>query len=86
MEKYWFKRKRYGWGWTPATWQGWLSVSVFVSVLLLASLSLLPEQNPQPAKFVLVAVAATFCFLMLCVRTGESLRFQWGDKNKDDGG
>lgn len=21
-EGYWFKRKLYGWGWTPAKWQG----------------------------------------------------------------
>ena len=21
--KYWFKAKTYGYGWTPATWQGW---------------------------------------------------------------
>ncbi len=30
MEKPWFKRKRYGWGWTPATWQGWLIIAFYV--------------------------------------------------------
>jgi hypothetical protein len=28
-EQYWFKRKAYGWGCVPATWQGWLTLGVF---------------------------------------------------------
>lgn len=27
---YWFKRRRYGWGWTPVTWQGWSVLGVFL--------------------------------------------------------
>ena len=34
-EGYWFKRKLYGWGWTPATWQGWLVLAVFVVLMIL---------------------------------------------------
>lgn len=29
-EKLWFRRKKYGWGWTPNTWQGWTAVIVTV--------------------------------------------------------
>ncbi len=28
--KYWFKAKNYGWGWYPATWQGWLILAGFI--------------------------------------------------------
>ena len=31
---YWFKRKLYGWGWTPATWQGWFAIGVYVLLIL----------------------------------------------------
>ena len=32
---YWFKRKLYGWGWTPAKWQGWC-LTLLYSVLVLS--------------------------------------------------
>jgi len=31
--KYWFRRKLYGWGWTPATWQGWLTLLIFILII-----------------------------------------------------
>jgi len=35
--KLWFKAKRYGWGWTPACWQGWLVLGVYFAVLIAPS-------------------------------------------------
>jgi len=32
---YWFKSKLYGWGWTPARWQGWFVLVVYVGGLVL---------------------------------------------------
>ena len=30
----WFKRRKYGgWGLTPATWQGWAYIAIFVAIL-----------------------------------------------------
>ncbi|MCX6717702.1 MAG: hypothetical protein NTU76_03445 [Candidatus Taylorbacteria bacterium] len=26
MSKLWFKRKTYGWGWVPSSWEGWFVV------------------------------------------------------------
>jgi hypothetical protein len=31
---YWFKRKLYGWGWTPVRWQGWATVLVFAILVV----------------------------------------------------
>ena len=33
-EKNWFKRKLYGWGWTPARWQGGVVIGVYVVALV----------------------------------------------------
>lgn len=30
QKKLWFKRKTYGWGWTPVAWQGWLVIVLYV--------------------------------------------------------
>lgn len=29
----WFGPKRYGWGWTPVSWQGWLATAAFIAVV-----------------------------------------------------
>lgn len=26
----WFRRKRFGYGWTPSSWEGWLATLLFV--------------------------------------------------------
>lgn len=35
-KRYWFGRKRFGWGWGPRSWEGWLTVIVYA--LLMATL------------------------------------------------
>lgn len=39
MTRYWFRPKRYGYGATPNTWQGWALTVATVLVILAASLS-----------------------------------------------
>jgi hypothetical protein len=34
-KKLWFKRKRYGWGWMPCTWEGAAVVGLYVAALCL---------------------------------------------------
>ena len=33
MTQLWFKAKKYGYGWYPATWQGWLVILVYLTIL-----------------------------------------------------
>ena len=33
MSRYWFKPKRYGYGATPATWEGWAFTGLIVAVI-----------------------------------------------------
>lgn len=30
----WFRPKRFGFGWTPARWQGWAVLAVFLAVVI----------------------------------------------------
>jgi len=41
--KAWFRPKRLGYGWTLAAWQGWLSLLLFVVVILLTMLLASPQ-------------------------------------------
>ncbi len=35
--KRWFGPRKFGWGARPVTWQGWLSVAVYVGLLVLVT-------------------------------------------------
>ncbi len=37
MRKAWFKPKKFGWGWAPISWEGWLVTIVFVFLLIMAA-------------------------------------------------
>ena len=83
-EGYWFKRKLYGWGWTPATWQGWLIILAFIVFIIKISF-LLPE-NPSGTNLfyyfaeILLAVGLV---IYICYRKGEKPRWQWGKRIED---
>jgi hypothetical protein len=82
MQKLWFKNKRYGWGWTPATWQGWLVLVIFLALIIgnvlrldaarLSTSDALMNILPQNALLVLILI-------LICYRTGEKPRWRWGD-------
>ncbi len=38
MARYWFRPKRFGYGATPVTWEGWVATAVFAAGLLWAML------------------------------------------------
>jgi hypothetical protein len=32
--RYWFGRKRIGWGWGPRSWEGWLTVILYTLLMM----------------------------------------------------
>ncbi len=77
----WFKRKRYGYGWTPSTWQGFLAVAIYLAaVVFLVSrvedgMTLMEvTQN----LFIPLGVLVT-SLLIVCYKKGEKPRWQWGE-------
>jgi uncharacterized membrane protein YtjA (UPF0391 family) len=33
MSRPWFRPRRFGYGWTPITWEGWLATLLFVALI-----------------------------------------------------
>lgn len=83
--EYWFKRKRYGWGWTPATWQGWLIIATYLGLILMFSLTI-DENSPTREvvfTFILPVTLLTITLLRICYRKGEKPKWQWGPPKEE---
>jgi len=81
---YWFKRKLYGWGWTPVQWQGWVVVLTYVSILLLlvSGLDEVSSNKDVFLRLLLPLMALTFVLIGICYKKGEKPRWQWGIQDK----
>lgn len=77
---YWFKRKLYGWGWAPASWQGWLLTLVFLLVVF-ADAGWVASSVPSfrsLAIFYAVLVVSIALLIVVCFKTGERPKWSWG--------
>ena len=80
----WFKAKRYGYGWYPATKEGWLVMLAYALLMLLPLpvLGVIGFTNVTGAQFAAVFVpyttALTIALLVIAARTGEKPRWRWG--------
>jgi bacteriorhodopsin len=85
MEKLWFKRKHYGWGWYPVSWQGW--VVTFAYVILIVSFAKTIDENSPVREifftFLLPVTLLTIIFIRIGYKKGEKPKWQWGNKNHD---
>lgn len=84
MTRIWFKRKCYGWGWYPSTWQGWLVIAGFFAAMLLAGWLVGKWAGGDDDLFARVFVPVTFVLAAILIfiswRKGESPRWQWGGR------
>ena len=81
QEQYWFKRKQYGVGWTPNTWQGWLVIGAAVALIVGNIFRFEQAGYPETAvisQVVLPAFAITTVLVVICFKTGEPLKWSWG--------
>ena len=85
MTKLWFKARRYGWGWTPASIEGWTAVAVFL-LLMVADTAIFVHQIRRGADarlasllFVLWIALLGGALTALAWATGEPPRWRWGD-------
>lgn len=76
--QYWFRAKRYGYGWgLPSAWQGWAVLTAFL-VAVLGPL-LLGDGNGGLMSLGAVLVG-TPVLLIVCYRKGEPAKWRQGDR------
>jgi len=77
---YWFKRKIYGWGWTPARWQGWVVTLLYVVLVVLFSLTIDETSHPNEVvfAFILPLILLTITLISIAYKKGEKPKWMWG--------
>jgi uncharacterized membrane protein YhaH (DUF805 family) len=78
-KKIWFRRKRYGLGWYPVTWEGW--AVIFIWVVLFTSL-VSTMKNHEGFKNIMFVVISVAVLIYICYKKGEPLHWQWGKKDE----
>ncbi len=71
---HWFVRQRFGYGATPATWQGWLSVAVYLAIVALFAWRL-----PGGTLRIAVLTPITLGYIwFVWTRTKDGFGWRWG--------
>lgn len=88
--RFWFKRRRYGYGWIPVTWQGWTTVGVFLLLVLGAAFYLEDSlQNADQEMFKVVTFyslifLAIIALLAISYLKGPRPKWRWGKREDDN--
>ena len=64
--RFWFGPRRYGWGLTPISWQGWVLTAAYVVAVFVLAITL---STPQPWLFWTLLVLATVAYFVVAFLT-----------------
>ena len=79
MKKLWFRRKIYGLGWYPVTWEGWVTILIWVILFTFGVVAI----DHEWLKNLIVIILMTGILIWICYKKGEKPKWQWGRDNKD---
>jgi hypothetical protein len=75
---YWFRAKRYGWGWgLPSSAAGWVFFLTWLATLLVGLVWLRRFSGLLAALFLAVMTAL---LVVVCYAKGEPPSWRWGDR------
>lgn len=81
----WFKAKEFGYGWYPATWQGWLILVIYLMSLgFNIQLGLFLGGPDQWMSWLIAGgmmVFDTVVLIFICYTFGEPAKWRWGGKS-----
>jgi hypothetical protein len=74
---YWFKAKKYGWGWgLPTAWQGWVVFVAFILLTALGAVAFRPDK--YVIGFLVYNFLTTAVLIAICFLKGEPPSWRWG--------
>ena len=79
-KRYWFKAKTYGYGWYPATWQGWLIIAVYLVIFSLLVFIFETDIEKYSVFYFISVAAITGSLIYISYKKGEPAKWRWGKK------
>lgn len=82
-KRYWFKAKKYGWGWYPGTWEGYLIILVYILYVTWRALemgAMFDTASSAVFRYVFELLPPTVILIVICYLKGEKPGWRWGDK------
>ena len=71
--RYWFRAKRYGWGWgLPCRWQGWAVLLGYLVSIVVSHVAVGREASG------VVTVVGALVLLLVAMTKGEPPHWRWG--------
>jgi hypothetical protein len=84
MPGYWFRPKRYGYGATPVTWQGWAVIGISILAIGAAALLILHHNARSTWAWIAFFVVEAAIIAVLCLvsrrKTEGGWRWRWGSR------
>lgn len=84
-KRYFFKAKRYGWGWYPATIEGWVILGIYIIYVVYRAVvmdALFDTWTSAAFRFFFELIPPTAILIAVCYLTGEKPEWRWGDKKR----
>jgi hypothetical protein len=78
---YWFKPKRFGYGTTPSTWEGWAVTAAYGLIIWGCTAAIVTHRHQLSivVEFAILAAAATIALFVIAVRkTDGRWGWRWG--------
>lgn len=86
MKKLWFRNKTYGYGWYPASWEGWLTIAIYLTTVILTIPIIQSVTNTRTMFAVIFTPTisiATAILLFVAYKKGEKPEWRWGKKTEN---
>jgi len=74
MTTYWFKPKRFGYGASPSSWQGWAITIAYVAIVAALGIWMGADEGQVATRatpFIVITLALTVIFVGIAWRTTE---------------
>jgi small-conductance mechanosensitive channel len=85
MKRYWFKAKHYGWGWYPATIEGWVILLLYLIYVINRAVlvrAMFDTNTSFIFRYTFEFLLPTLILIIICYATGEKPEWRWGNKKK----
>jgi hypothetical protein len=80
MKKIWFKAKEYGYGWYPATWEGWATGLIFIIAIVIAAVIFETNVEKFLVPYLITVFTLSGLLIFISYKKGEKPGWRWGKK------